>query len=173
MLNSQEHGTLHYLPSAGAAAVCGGARAAAFIRGVGAGAGPHAAVPPLEGTDWSVADGHGGGVSPGLRQSQAPPKGLEARSADVCGLSFVRTRTKRCGLRRLVWEQTEKPRCGPRPATFVNEWRPPTKGGSQSWLRLPSPPLPHAYVLLIAKGSAGSPPGENLLLAKQTAIALF
>lgn len=49
VLDSQEHGTLHYPPPAGAAAVCGGARTAAFIRGGGAGAGPHAAGPASRG----------------------------------------------------------------------------------------------------------------------------
>lgn len=49
VLDSQEHGTLHTRLCARAAQVCGRARAAAFIRDGGAGAGPYGAGPASRG----------------------------------------------------------------------------------------------------------------------------
>lgn len=149
-------GTWHFAfsPAAGDAVVCGRARAVAFIRGAGEKAGPRAAGPASSGHRLAGCRGARGGVGPGLRQSRSPGKGLEARLADVCGPGFVRTRARRGGLPGLGWDQ--------RPFAASRRWRPSScggrlrrgcgPGGGVGAGRSPSPPLPHAGVLLAALG---------------------
>lgn len=79
MLDSQEHSTRHYRSPTEVTAPAGGAGAAIFIEGGGAGAGPDDAPPASSGRRLaSCSRARGRGQRPSA-QSRLPAKGLEAR----------------------------------------------------------------------------------------------
>lgn len=174
VLDSQEHGTLHSPPPAGATAVYGRARAAAVIGGEARGRGLTPPVPPSAGTDWPVADGQGAGAVPACGRPGGPRRvskralltstalascalGPDAAACGVwCGIKDLSQRPSSCGggPRR---RQGAKVGCGP--------------GGGARRLLHPLPPLQPAPGRVRERGFPGWQ--GKLLVANQSAIALF
>lgn len=124
VLDSQEHGTLHYPPASGAAAVCSWRGAAVFIGLRGWWRGHTTPGPPPEGAYWAAADGPGGGSAAALQRPRSPQKGLEARplltsAAPACGALGRNVAAGLGGVRlaeTIGFEQS--------PATLAEAWRP-------------------------------------------------